>query len=71
MKAKINNKTTKKWIAVALLLLGQQAAFAVINPADTTQTKPGPCDTTQTKHAHCDSTAVTPKKNAWPPAAWA
>ena len=54
MEAKINNKTTKKWIAVALLLLGQQAAFAVINPADTTQTKP----------AHCDSTAVTPKKNA-------
>ena len=47
-----------------LLLLGQQTAFAVINPADTTQTKPVPCDTTQTKHAHCDSTAVTPKKNA-------
>ena len=64
MKAKINNKTTKKLIAVVLFLMGQQAAFAVNNPADTTQTKPVPCDTTETKHTHCDSTAVTPKKNA-------
>lgn len=64
MEAKQINKTTKKWIAVALLLLGQQTAFAVNNPADTTQTKPVPCDTTETKHTHCDSTAVTPKKNA-------
>ena len=64
MKTKINNKTTKKLIAVVLFLMGQQAAFAVNNPADTTQTKPVPCDTTETKHTHCDSTAVTPKKNA-------
>ena len=64
MKAKINNKTTKKLIAVVLFLMGQQAAFAVNNPADTTQTKPVPCDTTETKHTHCDSIAVTPKKNA-------
>ncbi len=64
MKTKINNKTAKKLIAVALLLLGQQTAFAVNNPADTTQTKPVPCDTTETKHAHCDSTAVAPKKNS-------
>ena len=64
MKAKINNKTTKKLIAVVLFLMGQQTAFAVNNHADTTQTKPVPCDTTETKHTHCDSTAVTPKKNA-------
>ena len=64
MKAKINNKTAKKWIAVALLLLGQQAAFAVNNLADTTQTKPAPCDTIHKQKAHCDSTATTPKKNS-------
>ena len=64
MKAKTTNKTIKRIIVAVLLLMGQQATFAVINPADTTQTKPAPCDTTETKHAHCDSTAVTPKKNA-------
>ena len=64
MEAKQINKTIKGLLVAVLLLMGQQATFAVNNPADTTQTKPVPCDTTQTKHVHCDSTAVTPKKNA-------
>ena len=71
MEAKTTNKTIKKIIVagrlvltIGLFLMGQQATFAVNNPADTTQTKPVPCDTTETKHTHCDSTAVTPKKNS-------
>jgi hypothetical protein len=64
MEAKQINKTIKRIIVAVLLLMGQQATFAVTNPADTTQTKPVKCDTTETKHAHCDSTAVTPKKNS-------
>ena len=71
MEAKTTNKTIKRIIVagrlvltIGLFLMGQQATFAVNNPADTTQTKPVPCDTTETKHTHCDSTAVTPKKNS-------
>lgn len=64
MESKQINKTIKRIIVATLFLMGQQAAFAVYNPADTTQTKPVKCDTTETKHTHCDSTAVTPKKNS-------
>ena len=64
MESKQINKTIKRIIVATLFLMGQQAAFAVNNPADTTQTKPVKCDTTETKHTHCDSTAVTPKKNS-------
>ena len=61
MEAKIINKTKKSFIVAVLLLMGQQATFAVTNPADTTETKPVVCDST---HTHCDSTAVKPKKNS-------
>ena len=61
MEAKIINKTKKSFIVATLFLMGQQATFAVTNPADTTQTKPVVCDST---HTHCDSTAVKPKKNS-------
>ena len=62
MEKKQINKTIKRIIVAVLFLMGQQAAFAVNNPADTTQTKPVKCDTTETKHT-CDSTAVKPKKH--------
>jgi hypothetical protein len=61
MEAKFINKTKKNFIVAMLFLMGQQATFAVTNPADTTQTKPVVCDST---HTHCDSTAVKPKKNS-------
>ncbi len=52
MEAKQINKTIKELLVAVLLLMGQQATFAVTNPADTTQTKPVKCDTTETKHTH-------------------
>jgi len=71
MKAKTTNKTIKRIIVagrlvltIVLVLMGQQATFAVNNPADTTQTKPVPSDTILSKPAHCDSTAVASKKNS-------
>lgn len=69
MEAKQINKMIKRLLVagrlvltIVLFLMGQQTAFAVINPSDTTEVKPVKSDTTEVKTAKADTTEVK-KKN--------
>ena len=63
MEAKQINKTIKRIIVAMLFLMGQQTAFAVILPADTTEVKPVKSDSTEVKTAKADTTEVKKKKH--------
>ena len=70
MEAKQINKMIKRILVagrlvltIVLFLMGQQTAFAVINPSDTTEVKPVKSDTTEVKTAKADTTEVKKKKH--------